>query len=100
MFFVKNGERVTKIAEVGYMPTFSPDERYLAYMGTDDGQAGQAKVYEPRTLETYPIPGSLGAPTCFWVGADQLGLTFEMDDATYRLAAFDFTLGRIIELID
>ncbi len=100
LFFVKNGERVTKIAEIGYMPTFSPDGRYLAYMGTNDGQTGQAKVYEPRTFETYPIPGSQGASTCFWMGEGRLGLTFELDDDVYRLAAFDFSLGRIVELIE
>ncbi|MFC2108124.1 hypothetical protein ACFLS5_01530 [Candidatus Bipolaricaulota bacterium] len=100
LFFVENGERVTKIAEIGYMPTFSPDGRYLAYMGTNDGQTGQAKVFEPRTLETYPIPGSQGASTCFWMGEDRLGLTFELDDDVYRLAAFDFSLGRIVELIE
>ena len=99
LFYVKAAGTVTQIAEIGYMPVFSADGRYLAYIGTEDGQTGQVMIYEPRTRETYPVPGSEGASTCFWLSENQLGVTFELDDAL-RLVSINLETGEIDVLVE
>ena len=100
LLLIKDGERLTQIAEIGYMPVFSPDGRYLAYMGSEDGQTGQALLYELRTFEKYPVPGTQGATTCFWMANDQLGVAFESDDDDYRVMVYNFNTGELIRLIE
>ena len=100
LFFIEDGEHLTQIAETGYMPVFSPDGRYLAYIGTTDGETSQALLYEPRTLETYPVPATQGATTCFWMANDQLGVALESEDDDYRVMAYNFSTGEFTLLID
>lgn len=100
LFFIEDGERLTKIADAGYMPVFSPDGRYLAYIGTVDGDTGQAMLYEPRTLDTHPVPATQGATTCFWLADDQLGVAIEGDNDDYRIMVYNFSNGEFTRLID
>ena len=82
------------------MPVFSPDGRYLAYIGTTDGETGQAMLYEPRTLETYPVPATQGATTCFWMADDRLGVTLESEDNAYLVLVYSFSTGEFTLLIE
>jgi hypothetical protein len=90
--------RVERLAEVGFLPSFSPDGRRLAYVTSDEGDVGYAAIYDLETFETVRAPGSLGASTCFWADEGKLGLVFELEDG-YRVAVADLTSGEVVELI-
>ena len=93
-------ESAQRLAEIGFLPGFSPDGRRLAYVTSDDGDLSGVAVYDLETLESVGVPGSVGASTCFWMGEDRLGLTFETGDDLYRLVAVNIDTGEIVKLIE
>jgi len=101
LYLVDTADRTAqRLARIGLIPSFSPDGAYLAYITSDDGDLGYAMLYNLQTSRAVQVPGSQGASTCFWLSNDELGVSFESDDDTYRLAVIEFTTGEIVDLIE
>ena len=93
-------ESAQRIAEIGFLPSFSPDGRKLAYMTSDDGDTGHAALFDLETQESAPVPASLGASTCFWLSNSLLGLTYELEDDAYWLVTVDINTGESAVLVE
>ena len=86
-------ESVQRLAKIGFLPSFSPDGRKLAYITSDDGDTGHAVLFDVETQQSTPVPASLGASTCFWLGNSLLGLTYEPEDDVFWLVTVDILTG-------
>jgi len=92
--------RVERLAEIGFIPVFSPDGTHLAYITSDDGNLGVAIVRNLETEWSVRVPGSEGASTCFWLSNEELGLSFGSEDDTQRISVVNLANGERTDLVE
>ncbi|MEA3458282.1 MAG: hypothetical protein U9R21_06340 [Candidatus Thermoplasmatota archaeon] len=87
------------IADMGLIPTFSPDGSLLAYIGSNDGQTPYIYLYRLETGERDYLEETTGVSTMFWIDEETLGFTIETDEEIYQLLKISLDTKEVTPLL-
>ena len=89
-------ETASRIAVGALMPRFSPDNRSLLYLSSDDdGATAAVTILDLPSGTAQRIRESLGLSAAFWFDERYLGLTYELDDDRARIDRLDLETGEV-----